>query len=218
MALESLSCADLTANAHLYQVSAERGIEDGWHQRIKDFNFKTLTRIQDISRFPLSGSSVLDVGCGTGDFFPFLRDVGVGEYLGIDVLSSAVERAREKYPKGVFRHGDFLVEPSAQEPYVEHFDYVFLSGALAPVLPSGNVEFMKKMLARMGELAKIGFAFNYLTDTQQKDEGINLTYLYPRDVVVEICKELFPGLEIYLRTAQIGFDAQDTVFVIKNNA
>ncbi|EKD86851.1 MAG: hypothetical protein ACD_37C00126G0004 [uncultured bacterium] len=210
MALERLTVEDQVANAHLYQVWDREGVDDGWYSQIKDFNFTTLLRIEDLTQNPLRGTSVLDVGCGTGDFFPNLREAGVGEYLGIDVLSPSIEKARTKYPDGAFRQGDFLVEP-----YGEKFDFAFLSGALTTALPSDNTAFMMRMLARMGQVTNSGFAFNYLTGTKQKLEGVHLTHFYSRELVALLCDELFPNADRFVIPSQLGPTMQDTVFIVK---
>lgn len=208
--VERLTVQDQRANAHLYKLWTQEGVDDGWDPRIKDFNFNTLLRLGDLSKTPLRGSRVLDVGCGTGDFFPSLRDAGIGEYLGIDVLSPSIEKARAKYPEGVFRQGDFLVEPTG-----EKFDFAFLSGSLTTALPSGNTQFMMRMLARLGQVTDSGFAFNYLTGATEEIEGEMLTHFYSRDLVAFLCDELFPNADRFVIPSQIGVSIQDTVFVVK---
>ncbi len=212
MGFERLTPKDQAANANLYQVWEREGIDDGWPQQMKEHNFRTFLRIEDLAGTPMRGARILDVGCGTGDFFPHLREAQVGEYLGIDVLSTSIEKARDKYPDGVFRQGDFLVEPEG-----ERFDYAFLSGALTVALPSGNPAFMMRMLARMGKVTESGFAFNYLTGTSRQipDGEISLTHFYPRDLVAFLCDELFPNAERFVLSSQLGAVMQDTVFVVK---
>jgi hypothetical protein len=101
------------------------------------------------------------------------------------------------------------------EPYNEKFDFAFLSGALTTAFPSGNPEVLMRMLARMGQVAESGFAFNYLTATEQDTTGVNLTYLYPRELVAFVCRSLFPKAEVYLETSKLGPDSQETMFVVK---
>ncbi len=210
MGFERLTTADQAANAHLYRVWDQEGVDDGWNPQVKDFNFRTLLKLGDLTQKPIHGASVLDVGCGTGDFFPSLKAAGVGEYLGIDVLSTSIEKARERHPEGTFRQGDFLVEP-----YGEKFDFAFLSGALTIAIPSGNTRFMMRMLARLGQVTDSGFAFNYLTGTTQKFDGEMLTHFYPRELVAFLCDELFPDSDRFVIPSQIGVSIQDTVFVVK---
>ncbi|MBS3975506.1 MAG: class I SAM-dependent methyltransferase [Syntrophomonadaceae bacterium] len=82
--------------------------------------FEVLARVGD-----LEGSSVLDVGCGTADFYLFLQEKGIRcEYHGCDLVPEFIAAARQKAP-GRFYAGDFLdVEFNRQ------FDYVICSGML----------------------------------------------------------------------------------------
>ena len=48
---------------------------------------------------PLRGASVLDVGCGQGDFYAWLTEAGHGvDYHGIDITPGMVEIARGRFP------------------------------------------------------------------------------------------------------------------------
>jgi 2-polyprenyl-3-methyl-5-hydroxy-6-metoxy-1,4-benzoquinol methylase/Flp pilus assembly pilin Flp len=44
-----------------------------------------------------SGSSILDIGCGTANALPIWSEAGLGSYTGIDISSRAIEIARETY-------------------------------------------------------------------------------------------------------------------------
>ena len=51
----------------------------------------------------LNGRSVVDIGCATGDLFRWLQDRHPEfRYHGYDVSSTAIARAKEKYPEGEF--------------------------------------------------------------------------------------------------------------------
>jgi 2-polyprenyl-3-methyl-5-hydroxy-6-metoxy-1,4-benzoquinol methylase len=55
-------------------------------------------------------NSLLDVGCGKGVLFSYLRqklDLSKLNYTGIDISANAVEAARAKWPAGSFRQLDF---------------------------------------------------------------------------------------------------------------
>ncbi len=203
-----LGLADQQANARTSRrYKIWWGSPDGWSGQVQQDNFAILETIEGFAGVPLAGSSCLDVGCGTGELFLFLRDRKVGSYLGIDVLSPSVVSARQKYPDGVFRQGDFLVEPRD-----EGFDFAFCSGALTANLPSGNYEYMWKMARRMWELSRVGIAFNYLNDeTALTDSNI---FLFSREKVLDICRDLAPDAEIELIPAIIDNEAlEDSVFI-----
>ena len=50
--------------------------------------------------------SVLDIGCGPGQFASLLRDSGIERYLGIDFSHVAVKRARKVCPEFDFQVDD----------------------------------------------------------------------------------------------------------------
>jgi cyclopropane fatty-acyl-phospholipid synthase-like methyltransferase len=67
-----------------------------------------------------SNCSILDVGCGQGDFYEFIRSRYKGiEYKGIDVSEKMIIKAKEKH--GNFENKDIL-------NFNEKFDYVFALG------------------------------------------------------------------------------------------
>ncbi len=66
----------------------------------------------------LGARSILDIGCGTGQFAALLRDKGFTRYLGIDFSKVAVEFAREVCPEFEFRAEDARTSPAlADAPY-----------------------------------------------------------------------------------------------------
>src|SRR5690349_642730 len=64
--------------------------------------FAQLTRIGD-----LHGHSLVDVGCGVGDFYAYLREhVEPLDYLGVDLMPEMAQRAGERYPEARFTAAD----------------------------------------------------------------------------------------------------------------
>ncbi len=101
--------------------------------------------------------SVLDVGCGLGDLFGYLRTTGrEADYLGIDIVPAMVEKARERHPDGRFELCDLL--DATPEP--GKFDLVVASGSLTVRLPKHDL-FVDKMLRRMMELSAGVVAVNF---------------------------------------------------------
>lgn len=74
----------------------------------------------------LEGATVLDVGCGVGDFYGYLLGCGIQprRYVGVDITPEMVCAARRKYP-GV----SFEVRDPVAVPFPElAFDFVVESG------------------------------------------------------------------------------------------
>ena len=64
-----------------------------------------------LDHVPLEGGSLLDVGCGLGDLYGFLKREGVAcDYTGMDILPAMVEQARTSWPEGRFMVGDVRSE------------------------------------------------------------------------------------------------------------
>ena len=113
-----------------------------------------------------SGISVLDVGCGFGDFYGFLKAEGVLNrqrisYTGYDITPGVITVAKKKYPDGRFELKDILTERS-----VPKFDYVFCSGALNIRTTEKDEHFahVREMVARMFDLSVCGTAINFLSE------------------------------------------------------
>lgn len=107
--------------------------------------------------------SILDVGCGFGDLYPFLKQkTEAGEwpdfqYLGIDVSPDMVFSGRCQYPGIEMAEGDvFDLNPAPQS-----FDWVMLSGALNEVF-EGSGRYAKRVIERIYATSRLGVAFNLL--------------------------------------------------------
>ena len=82
--------------------------------------YEVLSQIGD-----LNNCSVLDVGCGFGDFYGFLLSKGLRvKYTGYDMNPNLIEVAKIKYPSAKFEIKDFFSEDVNEE-----FDYVVSSSA-----------------------------------------------------------------------------------------
>ena len=58
--------------------------------------------------YVMPGDKVLDLGCGNGLFFQFLKDI---DYIGVDFSEKLIKIARKKYPKIKFQVADALNLP-----------------------------------------------------------------------------------------------------------
>ncbi|CAN5166225.1 hypothetical protein BH09PAT1_BH09PAT1_5240 [soil metagenome] len=181
---------DKQINDQFYGYFLHHNQDDGWGDKDKYGNFRLLTDIVNFSNQPLSGTTILDVGCGTGDLYNYLIQRGIKDYLGLDIYHMSVEYAQMKYPEGRFQISDFLLFQTDQT-----FDYVFSSGALAAVLETNNYEMMAAFIKKMWSLCSIGVAFNFLTREYPQDKD-NELFLYDLDEVLSLCKENAPQAHI----------------------
>ena len=67
--------------------------------------FAVLTREIDVA-----GKSLLDVGCGLGDLWDYLKDHHLGvDYTGVDILDEMVRVAERMHPDGRFIQADMFL-------------------------------------------------------------------------------------------------------------
>jgi len=109
-----------------------------------------------------SGQTLLDVGCGTGDFVDWLRQEGLDMgYCGLDLTPAMVEHARARFPDLTFEQGCLLAHPAPILPQ-ERFDWVVASGVFAHRRDEPNA-YMQAMILAMLDRAEVGVAVNSLS-------------------------------------------------------
>lgn len=180
--MKKLLAKDIKKNSEIYDYVTYLGNPNFWFGTHKDDNYARLTKITEFTKIPLKGTKCLDVGCGTGDLFLFLKERGVNDYLGIDIYKPSLDAARQKYPAGKFEFMDILEWNTHKS-----FDYVFCSGSLSTNLESDNYEFIESMIRKMWSIARIGVSLNFITESLPwLDPTI---FHYSPERVIEICKK-----------------------------
>lgn len=202
-----ISKKDKEINDQLYKEYEKLRMEDGWNEGDKDINYRKLIKISELTKTPLFESSVLDVGCGTGDLSAFLRMRNITDYLGVDIYSPAIERAKLKYPKEVFILGDILDGVISERK----FDFVICSGALTTNLASDNYKFLEAIIKKMWQLTGKGLAFNILSD-EDKEPDPDL-FFYNIQRVIDICQQIAPKAKIHIDKNSLSF--QTHVFIYR---
>lgn len=110
----------------------------------------------------LRDQSLLDLGCGLGCFYGYLKGQGWrGEYTGIDILGFMVRGARSRFPEARFEQFDIL-----RNPPQEKWDYVFVNGVFNHKVRD-NWTWIEKMVTRVFASARKGVAFTLL----RREEG-----------------------------------------------
>jgi len=125
-----------------------------WSSReIQEIRFRVLAGIGI-----QSGDSVLDVGCGFGDFKSwFEADGETLNFTGVDISPDLLGEAERLHPDARFYCGelsDFMFEAGS-------FDWVILSGAMNEQLFDDG-DYARRQIALMYDLCSKGLAFNML--------------------------------------------------------
>ena len=146
-------------------------------QKIK-FNIVTEVGIED-------NCSVLDVGCGFGDYFNYLKQRGIKniKYCGIDISNKIVDFAKEKNSLANVIQGNVL-DLSDDEKY----DYVISLGFNC-VKTGSNWETLTQVLDKMWKLSKKGIAYNAVS-TFAEDSPRKIYFVSPAKVIDYIMNNL----------------------------
>ena len=116
------------------------------------------------SDWDLNCSSILDVGCGFGDFNKYLDFLNLKDcrYTGIEVVKEFFEEACKRYPgKSIrFCNQDFLGKADLGQ-----FDYVFASGTFNLRIEGiDEYEYVFKNMKKMFSHANKAIAIDFLSD------------------------------------------------------
>jgi SAM-dependent methyltransferase len=132
----------------------------------------------------LSDKTVLDFGCGKGDFYGFLRDNGISvAYCGIDVNDNLIELARRKYPQVKFMAVDI-----EEEVFNLRFDVVIAIGVFNLRI-AGIEESTRHALKKLFRLCRESLHANFLTYYVPR-RNVELFYVKPEEILPFAITEL----------------------------
>jgi len=146
------------------------GIKEYWDKRAKcgknDNDRVEQNRRPQLMRYEtflhghdLTGKSILDIGCGTGELLAHLYRRGIRcRYKGVDLSGEMIQLCRQKFPESEFEETDVLVDDLS-----EQFDYT-ISVGIHNVKFSGNREILEKMTRRQFELCRVAAHVSILTN------------------------------------------------------
>jgi SAM-dependent methyltransferase len=110
---------------------------------------------------PLEGASILDAGCGFGEFHHFLATMGViHTYHGIDAIPEFVQLAQARHKDATFSCMD-LRRLTVERGY----DVVIASGLFFLHSPT----FRRRLLPVLYRASRVAFAFNVLSTMGEAD-------------------------------------------------
>lgn len=128
----------------------------GWEKGRQNIRFAALTGVVDLA----SIDSILDVGCGFGDLYPYLREQGYsGRYAGIDFVPELIQVGRTAYPDA-----DLRVATLSDLRSEDSFDFVMASGVFNAKLGQSSAwHHVTESLERMFQLCRIATAADFLS-------------------------------------------------------
>lgn len=129
--------------------------------------------------------TVIDVGCGYGDFLPFIRAAGHrGPYIGCDVSEAMIEAARELHGEGADRSFIVGVAPAGIA------DYAIGSGIMNVMRGSSPeiwADYVRGTIDDLSAAGRRGFGFNMLSlnsDAERRREDLH--YADPPTVLAQM--------------------------------
>ncbi|MDB5332641.1 MAG: hypothetical protein JWP03_3792 [Phycisphaerales bacterium] len=107
-----------------------------------------------------AGRSVLDAGCGRGDYLTFLIDRGVtpADYIGIEAVGDLANVAEAQHPDATILRADFVREPAR---LFVGADVVVFSGSLNTIEGPAFFETIRRAYDAAGE----ALVFNFLSSS-----------------------------------------------------
>jgi len=131
-----------------------------------------------------SDFSLLDYGCGYGEFLNYLdknhyKNIS---YTGFDLSNEMITRAKLKFPNNYFTN---------KIPHNPVYDYTILSGTLHIKLENSESKWKKhiiKTLNHLNQISKKGFAFNLLTSYSNKEYMKDYLYYASPEEIFKYCK------------------------------
>lgn len=138
----------------------------------------------------LNDSTVLDYGCGTGDFYRFLKRRGITvKYTGVDINENFIRLAGNKYPECSFK------VMNADEDELEGFyDYIFICGVFNLNVPGVDLD-MRNTLVKLFRQCNRGLALSALSShTPVKDPELHFTS--PEDMLKFAIENLSPAVAL----------------------
>ncbi len=121
-----------------------------------------------INNVSLEEKSFLDVGCGTGALFRYIKAKNIScDYLGVDALVGMVNIAKSRSSDGVFLHLNIDDEVL---PFCEEcFDVIYSSGIFN--LNYGNNElFIRGIIEKLFPITSETLVLNFLSDKSKNKE------------------------------------------------
>jgi SAM-dependent methyltransferase len=146
----------------------------GWNKGRQRVRFAAATE----GLRPEDCGSVLDVGCGFGDLYAFLRADGwQGKYLGLDIVPELLQEARNRFGDGA----DFAELDLTRERPEGSWDLAVALGIFNHSLGPHHIDFVNAMLEAMWESTTRVVVLDFLS-TSAEQRRKDLFYADPAKI------------------------------------
>lgn len=187
----------------VYDAAVQEGKDR--HERVLwGDSVKQTFRFAEIARFlPNRTASILDVGCGNGEFALFLNSHGhTGPYVGIDINDALLAEAKSYYPSLEFHNADIMAGE-----YTSQHDHVVASGVFNADFGQ-DIGYVFSFIEVMFNICTTSAIFNCITthtshvdkDAFYVDPALMLDFLLKN---VSSCVELRHGIVPYNYTVAV---------------
>jgi len=173
----------------------------GWRsEEQQQLRFKVL-----LDNLAPNDMSVLDLGCGFGDFYSFLLSLGnaPSKYLGVDISSKMIDLASKSFehePKVQFMKCDFFKYDFAI------FDLVVLSGALNYTQEIDKYDYLEIFIQKFSRHVSKVLSFNLLSDSVDYEQDHHQHFNI--DKVVVVISKYFPKVRVIRNYGLYEFTVQ----------
>lgn len=156
----------------------------GWLKGRQGIRFSVLTSIG-----VMNNSSILDVGCGFGDLYGFLKYKKLKtRYLGLELNPNLIKYGKERYPRAHFK--TFDIEKNL---ITGRYDWGIISG-LFNFKRADSYQFIELVLEKVFKACRSGIAADFMT-TYVDFKNKEANYVEP-EKIMKICKKITPRLTI----------------------
>ena len=138
--------------------------------RLADYDYKKVYKYVDKQLDFQPTDQVLDVGCGTGEFLPFVKCKRV---MGIDASETMTEIARLRHPEFTFMQGYAHCLPFTDDT----FDKIICNGVIQYIEPDLFNDSIQEML----RVLKVGGKL-FIGDILEKTTPDTQVYVYPKEM------------------------------------
>jgi len=170
----------------------------------QQLRFRVLSGVGD-----LRGTSVLDVGCGFGDYFEYLEKEHIStQYTGLDISPEFVKEGASRHPGAKFYQtdiGNFHAEGG--------FDYVMASGTFNVRFREDQEAWTLKTLEKMFSLCRKGMAVSLISTWADSSHHRDDIFYFSPERTFEFCKSLTRW--VVLRHEYMPHDF--TIYLYKEN-